>query len=281
MDEFTEQSVKERLARKEIGHTVLFLRDVDSTNTAAFNLGIRGAAEGTVVVAECQTRGKGRLTRTWQSPPGVNIYASVILRPSIPPSIAPPLTLVAGVAVAELINRYCPGLVTLKWPNDVQIRRKKVCGILAEMKTAAANVDFVILGIGINVNIRAEDFDVSFREFSTSLRDETGGDLSRLDVLAGLFDTLYRSYRQFLQEGFSPIREQWLKYSNILGRQIQVVFRDEVQEGKVIDLEEDGSLILLDHQQRVRRITAGDASIKKNHEQAEPSGRGSLEAAKD
>jgi len=272
--DFMEQSLREKLAGKAIGHTVHFLRDVDSTNNAAFSLGIRGAAEGTVVVAERQTRGKGRLSRQWQSPPGVNIYTSVLLRPSVPPATAPQLTLVAGVAVADLINRYCPGQVTLKWPNDVHIRGKKVCGILAEMKTAAAKVDFVVLGIGINVNMIADDFDVSFREFSTSLREETGGDLSRLEVAAGLFETLHRCYRQFLQEGFPPIREQWLKYSNILGRQIQVVFRDEIQEGKVIDLEEDGSLILLDSEQRVRRITAGDASVKKNHKQAEPSGGG-------
>src|SRR5271157_645466 len=193
--DFNEKNLAIRLSGRRIGNNIHFFTEVESTNNALFRLARDGAPHGTVVIAECQTKGKGRLNREWQSPPGCNIYASIALRPPIAPVYAPQITLMTGVAVAELLSGYCTGGVTLKWPNDVQIKGKKVCGILAEMSASfQGSVDFVIVGIGINVNIRKNDFDESIRDIATSLAEEAGHNISRLDLTAKLFakfDDLY------------------------------------------------------------------------------------------
>ena len=154
-----EQRLRKSLSGRLVGQNVIYLKTVDSTNECAFGLAKNGVSEGTVVIlADEQTRGKGRLQRVWQSPPGLNIYTSVILRPPIKPAVAPRITLMAGVAVAELLSQCHVKGVSLKWPNDVQIGGRKVCGILTEMKVIGDRVDFVIVGIGLNVNMRKEDF---------------------------------------------------------------------------------------------------------------------------
>ena len=148
--DFNEQNLAVRLSGKRIGSNIHFFTEVESTNDVLLKLARGGAPHGTVVIAESQTKGKGRLSRQWQSPPGCNIYASIALRPSIKPVYAPQITLMAGVAVADLLSGYCTGGITLKWPNDVQIGGKKVCGILAEMSASdEGRVDFIVVGIGI------------------------------------------------------------------------------------------------------------------------------------
>lgn len=264
--DFNEPSLQKRLSGRKIGHTVHYFEAVDSTNDIAFKLAHQGASEGTVVVADFQRSGKGRLSRSWQSPPGTNIYTSIILRPAISPVIAPQMTLMAGVAVADAITLYCPGRVTLKWPNDVQVGHKKVCGILAEMKTSDQGVDFVILGIGLNVNIRLDELDPAFRNVATSLCEETGIILSRLRVMEDLVDAIERCYPLFIREGFALIRRQWLRHCDMVGKQLQVVFKENIQTGKMLGIDEDGSLLLEDGQNNVRRVTAGDASIMKDSE---------------
>jgi BirA family transcriptional regulator, biotin operon repressor / biotin---[acetyl-CoA-carboxylase] ligase len=262
--EFVDPNVKHCLEGRAIGHTVHFLTDVDSTNTLAFELASRGAEEGTVVIADHQSRGKGRLNRTWQSPPSSNLYLSVILRPDLPPSVAPQMTLVAGVAMTALLLTYCPGAVILKWPNDVLIGGKKVCGILAEMKASSRGLDFVILGIGLNVNMLRQDFDETFRSSATSLREETGRVISRLNLLQELAGHLEIYYFQWLREGFAPIRRRWLECSDLMNKWVKVVFKDEIQQGRVVGLDADGALLLRDEQENILRILAGDASIMRN-----------------
>lgn len=263
--EFNEQTLADRLSGKRIGNRIHFFQEVDSTNDVAFQLALGGAPEGTVVIAEAQTRGKGRLKRQWQSPPGSNIYTSIVLRPEIEPVFAPQITLMTGVAVADILSEYCPDDVTLKWPNDVQIRGKKVCGILTEMNASAVKkVNFVIVGIGINVNIARVDFDESFRDLATSLKEEAGIEISRLDLIIKLFDNLACLYTRLLREGFAPIKDMWLMYSDMVGKQIQVVFNNNVQAGEVHGIDDFGALIISDENEVIRRVIAGDASIVKD-----------------
>ncbi len=262
--EFNERTLAVRLSGKRIGSCVHFFEEVDSTNDVAFQLARSGVPEGTVVIADCQTKGKGRLKRQWQSPPGCNIYTSIVLRPAIDPVFAPQITLMTGVAVAGLLYGYCPENVTLKWPNDVQIRGKKVCGILTEMSASAAKgVDFIIVGIGINVNIERVDFDEAFRDIATSLKEEVGSEISRLDLTVKLFDNLGYFYTRLITEGFGSLKDMWLRHSDMVGKKIQVVFSDNVQAGEVLGVDDFGALIIADENDVIRRVMAGDATIVK------------------
>ena len=254
--------LQSRLAARRIGSLLHYRETVDSTNLVALRLAQEGAAEGTVVLADCQTAGRGRLNRGWQSPPGCNLYLSVILRPAIAPPDASRITLVAGVAVAEAIASVCATGVGIKWPNDILIRDRKVCGILTEMRTDGGE-GTVIVGIGLNVNIRKDDFDPGHCDTATSLREETGRNHSREDMFVLLCERLEKWYEIFLHEGFAPVREEWLARSEMAGKHVRILFRDEVQEGVVEGIDRDGALLIADRRGEVRRITAGDATIMK------------------
>ncbi len=260
--QFDAKALQSRLTGRKMGWLLHYRETVDSTNRFAMGLAREGAPEGTVVLADRQTAGMGRLNRAWQSPPGCNLYLSVILRPAVAPPEASRITLLTGVAVAEAIASICPAGVGIKWPNDVQIRGRKVCGILTEMATAGGS-RAVIIGIGLNVNIKRENFNPGHRDTATSLWEETGREHSREDMAFLLCERLERWYETFLHAGFAPVREEWLARSDMAGKRVRVLFRGEVQEGVVEGIDRDGALLLADGQGDVRRITAGDATIMK------------------
>jgi len=261
--DFGAEALRTRLAGRRIGHRLHFLPEVDSTNRLALQLAREGAPEGTVVLADRQTKGRGRLQRIWQSPPGCNLYASFLLRPAIAAADAPRITLMAGVAVAETVARYCPAGVGLKWPNDVHIRGRKVSGILAEMTMNAEAVEAVVVGIGINVNMAGADFDPAYRETATSLKEETGESFDRGDAAFLLCQEMEQWYRILLREGFEPVRSRWLALTEMKGSLVRVRFQGELQEGMFAGIDGDGALLLADAPGSVRRITAGDAGIVK------------------
>jgi BirA family biotin operon repressor/biotin-[acetyl-CoA-carboxylase] ligase len=260
---FDEAALQSGLAGKKIGGRLHLLAEVDSTNRLALRLAREGAPEGTVVLADLQSAGRGRLKRDWQSPPGCNLYTSLVLRPAIAPANAAGITLMAGVAAAEAVLAFCPAGVGLKWPNDVRIGGRKVCGILAETRLSGATLVAVVVGIGLNVNIARADFDPVHRESATSLREETGKEQSREKVALLLYACLERWYETFLREGFAPVRRRWLALSEMEGRRIRVLFHDEVREGRVAGIDHDGALLLADGPGALLRITAGDATIMK------------------
>lgn len=246
-----------------IGHRIHFFDTIDSTNNYAAVLATGGACEGEVVIADCQTAGRGRLReRVWQSPPGRNLYTSIILRPDIPPAFAPGLTLVAGVAVAELLGGYCP--VSLKWPNDVLAGGRKISGILTEMRGKGSKVDFVVVGIGINVNMEPGDFKEELRPLSTSLKEQTSNKVSRLELTAALYRLLENWYRIFIEGGFVSVRERWLECSDIVGKTIEVTDRGVVQRGRCQGIDDEGMLLLIDGENRTVPVRSGDVTIKKD-----------------
>ncbi|MBP9021150.1 MAG: biotin--[acetyl-CoA-carboxylase] ligase [Syntrophobacterales bacterium] len=247
------------------GKKIHFLEEVDSTNNYAVGLAVAGAEEGEAVIADRQTRGKGRLDRVWMSPPGKNLYLTVILRPRISPSVSPQITLTAGVAAAEVLSGYCGDGVSLKWPNDVLIRGRKACGILTEMRLSGAEVDFVVVGTGININMDQADFDDSFGP-ATSLKVEVGREVSRFDVALKLLRGFGKWYRIFLEEGFSPVREKWMASSGMLGRRIEVRSKDTVEKGIFEGLDEKGALLLLDEEKERRHIISGDVVLAEDWE---------------
>jgi BirA family transcriptional regulator, biotin operon repressor / biotin---[acetyl-CoA-carboxylase] ligase len=248
--------------RRAIGRRIEYHEEIESTNTEAVHLAQQDAQEGTVVIAEAQSAGRGRLDRSWESPPSMNLYLSVVLRPDIPAIAASLIPLMVGVAVADVISQYCPGQVRLKWPNDVLIDGKKICGILAEMRTKADRVAFIIAGIGINLNMQKLHFPRELRETATSLRMETAMDIDRLDFAVRLIDTLERWYRIYLNGGQEHIRESWLRYADIIGKRIEVVFKSDTQRGTVVGLDDNGAL-LLEGETGVQQVLAGDVYIER------------------
>jgi BirA family biotin operon repressor/biotin-[acetyl-CoA-carboxylase] ligase len=253
--------LKQQLDGKFIGHQLYYYEEIGSTNDEAFRLGSAGAPEGTALIANSQSAGKGRMQRVWYSPAGSNIYTSIILRPQIEPARAPQISILAGVAVADILESYCPDRIKLKWPNDVLINGKKVCGILSQMKTIVSEVDFIILGIGINVNISYNEFPKEICNIATSLAIETGREISRQELIIRLYENLAKWYKQLLGDGFGRIKEKWLSISPMIGQTVQVMFQEEAVSGKAIGLDEDGSLILLAAGNKKLKVSAGDATI--------------------
>lgn len=251
--------LEKSLAGKYFGHRLYYYSVTGSTNDDAFKLGIAGEPEGTVVVADAQTKGRGRLQRSWHSPAGSNIYTTVILRPRMDVAGISQISILAGVAVAEVLEKYCPGRVKVKWPNDILIDGKKVCGILSQAKAEVNKVDFIVLGIGINVNINHFPDEIS--NIATSLAMETGKEISRQHLIISLYENLTKWYKQLLKDGFGKIKEKWLSLSQMIGQKVQVIFQEEVISGKAIDLDNDGSLILLAEDGKTIKASAGDATI--------------------
>lgn len=263
--EFCLQKLKKELAGEIIGHSVHYFQEIGSTNDEAFRLGMDGAPEGTVVVANSQSAGKGRLQRSWFSPAGSNIYTSLILRPEFKPADTPRITIMAGLAAARTIETYCPRKTRIKWPNDILLDGKKVCGILAQMQAGQDKLDFAVLGIGINVNIATEEFPPEIQNTATSIAAQTGAFHSRQDFLITLYKNLSKWYKTLKLTGFEMIREEWLKMASLIGCEIQVKFLDEIIKGKALGIDERGALVMLDSKGKAVTILAGDASILKEN----------------
>jgi BirA family biotin operon repressor/biotin-[acetyl-CoA-carboxylase] ligase len=260
--EFNVEELKAYFLTRIIGRRIEYYEELESTNTEALRLALENAPEGTVVIADAQSEGRGRLDRIWESPPSLNLYLSVVLRPDIPAAASSLIPLMVGVAVADIISKYDPGQVRLKWPNDVLVDGKKICGILTEMRTKADRVHFIIAGIGVNINMRKLDFPRGIRETATSLRIGTECEIDRIDVAIRLFESLERWYRIFLSGGEAAIREKWLQYADIIGKRIEVVFKSETQRGTVVGLDEHGAL-LLEGETGVQQVLAGDVYIER------------------
>lgn len=244
-----------------LGKEIHFYDELPSTNGHAMTLASQGAGEGEVVIADRQIEGRGRLGRTWQSPPGVNLYLSVILRPRIKPADAPWITLMTGVAVAQTVSRYCRDGVSIKWPNDVMAHGKKLCGILTEIKMTTGGIDFAVVGIGVNINMTKDTFDEGHRYRSTSLKEECRCDISRSEFTAALLESFEEWYEKLNTDGFHPIREAWMNYASVTGKTIEVNDRGTVRTGTVLGIDETGALLLTEEGQGTTQVLAGDITV--------------------
>jgi BirA family biotin operon repressor/biotin-[acetyl-CoA-carboxylase] ligase len=262
-----------QLQTRFLGKPLRFFSTIDSTNTYAACLVREGAAEGTVVIADAQSGGKGRLGRSWISPPGVNLYLSAILRPPVPVATAPQLNLLAAVAVADTIVEVCSLMPTIKWPNDVLVNGKKVCGILAEMQTEASVLRAVVLGIGVNLNAPLTAFPEELRDKASSLLLAGGQPVDRPTFTASLLTHLEKLYILWLQEGFPAVRPAWERYAaGMLGKRISVAVQEGTVMGTVLGLDVDGALLLREEPGRAsRRILAGDVTVIGGYEHGEKS----------
>ena len=240
---------------------IIYFRETDSTNIRAKYLAGYGAPEGTVVVAETQTQGRGLKGRSWFSPVGEGIYTSVILRPPIPPNEAPKLTLIASVAVAEALLSLTSLKIKIKWPNDILIAGRKVAGILTEISTDMDRIDYVVIGVGVNVNTPRKSLRSDIRQTATSVFMETGKVFPRIALLRAFLEWLEIYYEAFKTKGFDPILNRWKHLADIIGQRISVALMDSVRVGKVLDIDKDGFLILQDREGTIERIISGDVTL--------------------
>ena len=249
------------LDSRRLGGALVTFTEVGSTNAALARLGEEGAAEGTVVLAEGQSQGKGRLGRSWISPPRVNLYCSVLLRPPITPPDAPQLTLLSAVAVARAIRSCTPLSPVIKWPNDILVNGKKVAGLLNEMSAETDRVATVVLGIGVNLNMTREQFPADLRHPASSLLLESGGPIDRTAFTRRLLEELDGLYDRYLEGGFDGIRREWLDLCGVVGRRVRV---DDggasPREGVVTGIDESGALLLRRDDGRLEPVYAGDVT---------------------
>jgi BirA family biotin operon repressor/biotin-[acetyl-CoA-carboxylase] ligase len=255
--------IKPILKTKWIGKKIHYFQTLDSTNSKAYELALNGAEEGEVVIAEAQKKGKGRLGREWFSPPFLNIYVSLILRPKIPLQQASIVTLMAAVAAADAIAKFSGLVPMIKWPNDILLRDRKVAGLLNEIHSEADRIHFVILGIGINLNMDEEMFSKAIRNVATSLKIESGQTVLRKDFLQSLFLELERWYEMFLEEGSALILKAWRDRAQIKGKRVKVTSFGETLVGRAIDIDSDGALIVETKKRTRKRVVAGDVEYSK------------------
>ena len=249
--------VKKGLKTKFMGKDIHYFKEVDSTNDVAKYLAQNGAEEGTVVVAEIQNRGKGRRGKTWISPPG-GVWMSIILRPDIPTSKAPQLTLVTGVAVAETLKKELKLDVGIKWPNDILIGKKKVCGILTEVNASVNKVNYVIVGIGIDMNVDVPLFPPDLQEGATSLKNELDTEINGAILVQKFLLNLEKLYGQFTSGKFPDILNEWRFLSKTIGSQVEVRTRGKTIRGNAVGINKDGILILELDDGSLRKIISGE-----------------------
>jgi BirA family biotin operon repressor/biotin-[acetyl-CoA-carboxylase] ligase len=261
----TEGEIVSALTTAWVGKTLVCKVETGSTNSDAAQLGRSAAADGTVVVADSQTAGRGRLGRTWISRPGMNLYLSVLLRPKIVPAAAPQLALVAGLAVAEALEQE--GLEpTIKWPNDVLLGGRKVCGILTELEAEADRVEFVVVGIGVNLNSELADFPPELHDRATSVLMSSGKTVDRARFAAVLLAKLEACYERFRTDGFGALAEGWASRSALAGKEITVDGAGGIVKGMYAGIDSEGALLLKEggadgQSATTRRVLAGDVTI--------------------
>ena len=242
------------LNTKFIAKKIHYFDYLSSTMDLAMQLGIQAAPNGTLVLAESQTKGRGRLGRSWASPKYKGIYLSLILRPKISPSASPVLTLLSAVSICEAIKNIVGLDAQIKWPNDVFIYNKKIAGILTEMNAEVDKVNFVVIGIGLNVNNDKK----SLIAQATSLKEQAGQSLSRVMLLQELLRRIEINYSLLEDKGAQAIIDKWRNFSLTLGKRVKVSCQDKYIEGQAVDVDKDGALLIRKDSGLIQKVFSGD-----------------------
>ncbi|SMC23587.1 BirA family transcriptional regulator, biotin operon repressor / biotin-[acetyl-CoA-carboxylase] ligase [Desulfacinum hydrothermale DSM 13146] len=278
VDLLSRQELAPRLTTRWLGHHLEHHQSVGSTNERAMELARAGAPNGTVVGAEAQTQGRGRLQRSWSSPMGKGIYVSLVLRPELPPRRGPEMTLLAALALAESIRDAWNLDARIKWPNDLLLSDRKAAGILTEMQSESERIQFLVVGTGINVFQTREDLGGDLLYPATSLALELDAAMSgayarpphltRAKVLAGYLNRLETLYEGWVQEGLAPYLKRLKERSAVLGRYVRVQTGETTVVGRVTDIAPDGALVLEENRGGQRALYVGDILRVRPAEQA-------------
>ena len=257
--------IQEDLETGYIGHDIHYFSEVDSTNQVAKELAEEGAPEGTIIIAEMQRRGRGRRGKKWLSPEG-GVWMTIILRPEIPPAKAPLLTLVTGVAVARTLQTECGLDVGIKWPNDILIGDKKVCGILTEAEADKGTLDYVVVGVGIDLNVDLEEFPPELKNGATSLQQELQREIYGAEVVQKFLINFEELYEKFKDDQFPEILSQWRRLSKTIGRYVEVHKTGRNVYGEAVGITKDGILVLELDDGSLRKIISGECiHLPRNH----------------
>ncbi|EHM41653.1 biotin--[acetyl-CoA-carboxylase] ligase [Anaeroglobus geminatus] len=253
-------AVSVSLHTKSIGRTIVYRERADSTNTLAKELADKGAVEGTVVTAEEQSGGKGRLERSFYSPYAKGLWFSVILRPPFPPIEVSKITLLAAVAVTRTLHRFGLAGCVIKWPNDLLVNGRKIVGILTELSATMEQVGYVVLGIGINTTVTLDEMPEEIRAGATSFAAE-GIIVSRNELWRAVMESLEKYYEKAKKEGFSSILDEWRILSSTLGKTVEVTLPRETLIGRAVDIDGDGNLLVMS-EKGMERVVAGDVRVR-------------------
>ena len=246
-----------------VGREIAVFEETTSTSDVADRLARDGVKEGMVVFAESQTRGRGRLGRRWHSPPRKGLWFTVLLRPNLRPSSATQFVIAAAVALCRAIREQTGLQPEIKWPNDLLVGGRKLAGILTEMNAELDHLNYLLLGIGVDVNQDTEDYPAELRTFATSLRIETGSRVNRSALAVSMLRELDRAYRAIQTGQFAQLTEEWYRQCGTLGHQVAIRVGDRVLQGRAEALDDDGALLLRTQHGRIERVLGGDVTVIK------------------
>lgn len=244
-----------------MGRKIFFYETIDSTNTAAAALAGEGEEEGAVVVADSQSKGRGRLGRSWLSPPGVNIYMSILLKPEMVAKDATLITIMAAVGCTIALRKVTGLDITIKWPNDLMVSEKKLGGILTETRVVCKRMEYAITGIGVNVNMDADALPDIVKEAATSIKMETGKSFSRTEVIREVLNEIDDWYNILRKKRYSELLSQWKHLTSTLGRNVQVVLGKETLQGQAESINDEGMLVLRLPSGASRVVQCGDLTL--------------------
>ncbi|WP_268235137.1 biotin--[acetyl-CoA-carboxylase] ligase [Priestia taiwanensis] len=260
-DRVTANEIMLGLETEFIGRYVQYEESVDSTQKIAAQIAYEQAPEGTVVIAEEQRIGRGRMNRSWYSQKGKAVTMSLILRPKMPPQQAPQLTLLTAVSIVLALRDVTHVQADIKWPNDILMNGKKVVGILTELQAEADQINSVIIGMGINVNSVEEDFPEQVKDIATSLRIESGEKINRATLIQRIFFHMEKLYKQYLEHGFKPIKLLWESFALSVGKEITARTLSSTLKGKVLGITDEGVLQLEDNYGNVHLVYSADIEV--------------------
>lgn len=253
-----------RLGKVEtIGRDIRVFQETTSTSDIIEKLARDGVDEGIVVFAEAQTKGRGRLGRKWISPAGKGLWFSILLRPSILLQETTQLTVACGVALRRAIESETGLQATIKWPNDIIVHGKKAAGILTELKAELDRVAYAMVGIGVDVNLTAQDFSTDLRKTATSLKLEAGAHIGRSALAVRILQELDSDYRRIREGDFERVADEWEKHCATIGQHIQIRVADRRIRGRAESLAEDGSLLVRTEHGHLESVIGGDVTLEK------------------
>ncbi|GGM22993.1 bifunctional ligase/repressor BirA [Paraliobacillus quinghaiensis] len=254
----SENTVHWGLKTEWLGKDIVHYTTLPSTQTKANQLAQEGCSHGTVVIADKQETGRGRMNRKWYSNNDAGIWLSIVLRPKVVPNQAPQFTLLVAIAIAELIEEELELTPSLKWPNDVLINHKKVAGILTEMQGEQDQINYMVVGIGLNVNHQQDMFESEIQQLASSFKIEAGKTFSKIELIQSLLQRLEQAYQDYFINGFSSVKNKWERYGYLINQEVTYTNANQKKQGIIKGIQSDGALLIETKMKQIEPIYSAE-----------------------